>query len=426
MPVKQAIGAALPMARFIQTLGQIDGVRPLEITAQRPLGLAVSGGGDSLAMLHLAHQAGFAVRVATVDHGLRAESADEARAVAQICADLGYAHDTLDWRGWDGAGNLQDRARRARRSLLAQWAHSHGLAGVALAHTRDDLAEGFIMRLSRGAGVDGLAAMQPRFVQHGALFVRPLLWAARADLRAYLRGLGVVWSDDPSNELTRFARIRTRKALPDLARLGLTAPVLAEVAQHMADARGALDYATDTLAQAALTQRAGIVTLAPHWQNAPFELQRRLVQRVILWIAPADYAPRGAALSAAIARIKGGNGAQLAGVHFLPHHDQVIAFREARRAGPPVFGAEIWDGVWRQSGPSASNSYTIRALGADGLAQWPDWRSLGLPRAALISQPSLWANETLCATPLAPEIGQNMPFLRCPAADSLYHMRLSH
>jgi tRNA(Ile)-lysidine synthase len=414
------------LARFIKTLGQIDGVRPLDITAQRPLGLAVSGGGDSLAMLHLAHQAGLAVRVATVDHGLRAESADEARAVAQTCAAMGYAHDTLDWRGWDGTGNLQDRARRARRSLLAHWAQSHGLAGVALAHTRDDLAEGFIMRLSRGAGVDGLAAMQTRFIQHGALFVRPLLWAARPDLRAYLRGLGVVWSDDPSNELTRFARIRTRKALPDLARLGLTEAVLAEVAQHMAEARGALDYATDALAAQVLTQQAGIVFIGPNWGDAPPELQRRLMQRVILWIAPADYAPRGAALSALMERIKAGRSAQLAGVHFLPQGGQVIAFREAARVGAPMPRGQVWDGLWRESAPDAAETGTIRALGADGLAQWPSWRELGLPRAALLSQPSLWANGGLVSTQLCPPVGQKPPFLRIPAADSLYHMRLSH
>lgn len=425
MSVNGGGGDAL-LARFGQNLAQIAALYGGSITPARPLGLAVSGGGDSLAMLHLAHQAGVALRVATVDHGLRAGSGDEARRVAQITEKLGFAHDILPWRGWDGLGNMQDRARRARRSLLAQWAQQNALAGVALAHTADDLAEGLLMRLARGAGVDGLAAMQSGFFDQGALFMRPLLWAARADLRAYLHGMGVSWIEDPSNEMTRFDRIRMRKALPDLAHLGLTAPVLAEVAQHMATARSALDYATDTLAQTALSQRAGIVTFAPHWQNAPYELQRRLVQRVILWIAPADYAPRGAALAAAIARIKDGHGAQLAGVQFLPYHDQVIAFREPRRAGPPVSGGELWDGVWRQNGPSPSNSCTIRALGADGLAQWPDWRSLGLPRAALISQPSLWVDETLCATPLAPEIGQNMPFLRCPAADSLYHMRLSH
>ncbi|MFN3607158.1 MAG: hypothetical protein ACK4SS_08200, partial [Cypionkella sp.] len=259
-------------------------------------------------------------------------------------------------------------------------------------------------------------------------------------LRGYLRAVGAAWVDDPSNEMTKFDRIRARKALPDLAKLGLSAQVLAGVAQHMAQARSALEYATAGLARDVLGQAAGIITLSPDWLRAPPELQRRLIQRVILWIAPADYAPRGAALAGAIARISARLPAQLGGCHFVPHLGQTIAFREARRAGPPlpVFGMPacgpqtpaLWDGVWRAAptllGTSPNPATQIRALGADGLAQWPLWRAAcqkaGLPRAALLSQPSLWAQGALLATPLQQDFGQNPPFLRSPAADSLFEL----
>jgi len=432
VPIAPHLAAQL-QARFASALAQFN------LGPSQPLGLAVSGGGDSAALLHLAHRAGLRLRVATVDHGLREGSAAEARAVAGWAGQLGYAHDTLHWQGWNGRGNVQDRARRARRALLADWAQRHNLTAVALAHTRDDLAEGMIMRLARGAGVDGLAAMQPHFTAHGTAFVRPLLWAARADLRNYLHNLGAGWVDDPSNEMTRFDRIRARKALPDLAKLGLGAQVLADVAQHMAQARGALDYATASLARDVLHQAAGIVTIASGWLGAPPELQRRLIQRVILWIAPADYAPRGAALAGAIARISAGLPAQLGGCHFVPHLGQTVAFREARRAGPPVpaSGASLdgprvcalWDGLWRvapESGANLNAATEIRALGTQGLAQWPHWREVcraqGLPRAALLSQPSLWAQDALLGTPLQQSFGQNPPLLRCPAADSLFKL----
>lgn len=375
-------------------------------------------------MLYLAHEAGLNLRVATVDHALRAGSAGEAQRVGQLAHGLGLPHQILRWQGWDGRGNVQDCARRARRALLADWAQANGLAAVALAHTQDDLAEGFVMRLARGAGVDGLAAMQARFAAHGAIFLRPLLWAQRAQLRAQLGQRGVQWIDDPSNDLLRFDRVRARKALPSLAKLGLGTAVLADVGQHLRHARDALDSATDTLARNCLTESAGIVTLAPDWHSAPAELQRRLIQRIVLWIAPADYAPRGAALAAAIARLHLGAATQLAGCHFLPHQGRMLAFRETARCAAPSRGQHTWDGIWRCDGVTNSQDYTIRTLGSDGLAQWQGWRDMGLPRAALLSQPSLWAADQLLATPLRGPNSQKPIFLRHPSADSLFSMRL--
>lgn len=403
------------------------------------LGLAVSGGGDSMAMLHLAQRAGLKVRVASVDHGLRAASAGEARMVAAAALALGIDHSTLVWQGWDGRGNLQDRARRARRALLSEWAQNNKLAAVALAHSQSDLSEGFIMRLARGSGVDGLAAMPARFVAGGTAFIRPLLWASGTQLRAYLRDIGASWVDDPSNDVTKFDRVRARKALPALERLGITPQILAGVAHHLALARTALDHATNDLASQVLTERYGIITIDPSWQDAPFDLRRRLFQRIIMWIAPADYPPRGAALTEAMARTAQGRPAQLAGCHFVPNQNALLAFREARRARsvgldpgsndplpPPTLPRTfVWDGVWKVAVQDLFSDAQIGPLGAQGLLQWQEWRSTGLPRAALLSQPSIWANGQLLETPLRPATGTNHAFLRTPAADSLFSVRLS-
>ena len=105
-----------------------------------------------MALLLLALDAGLQVRAVTVDHGLRPEAAAEAAWVGRLCAGLGVPHDTLQWQGWDGAGNLQDQARRARLSLIADWAKVAGLGAVALGHTQDDQAETVLMRLARRAG----------------------------------------------------------------------------------------------------------------------------------------------------------------------------------------------------------------------------------------------------------------------------------
>ena len=111
------------------------------------LGVAVSGGGDSVALLHLladwARESGTELRAVTVDHGLRPEAATEAADVARACAALGVGHDILRWSGWDGRGNLPDQARRARYRLMADWAQAHGIADVALGHTADDQPKPF-------------------------------------------------------------------------------------------------------------------------------------------------------------------------------------------------------------------------------------------------------------------------------------------
>ncbi|HEX9857861.1 MAG TPA: tRNA lysidine(34) synthetase TilS, partial [Paracoccaceae bacterium] len=239
--------------RFLQGLGDVA----------HPLGLAVSGGGDSMALLHLTVQAGVPCIAATVDHGLRPESADEAAGVARVCAGLGVPHEVLRWQGWDGSGNLQDQARRARYRLMADWALRQGIGAVALGHNRDDLAETFLMRLAREAGVDGLAAMSPRRRFLGVEWRRPLLGIGRDELRGWLAGQGLTWVDDPSNANDRYDRVKMRKALGGLAPLGITAPGLAAVALHLAEVRQALEVQTLAAAREMARVEAGDVLLDP-------------------------------------------------------------------------------------------------------------------------------------------------------------------
>lgn len=363
------------------------------------LGLAVSGGGDSMAMLHLAAQAGLSLRAVTVDHGLRPEAAAEAARVAQICAALGVPHDILHWH-WDGRGNLQDAASRARRALIAGWARDHGLTAVALAHTQDDLAETFLMRLARGAGVDGLAVMAPSWQEAGVTWLRPLLSVPRATLRAWLAARSLTWAEDPSNDNPRFDRVKARRALARLAPLGLTAPRLAEVAGHLAEARAALEAATDAawrrcLSDHGLALRLDRAALAAE----PAEIRRRLVQRLVLHIAPADYAPRGADLARLTERLLAGQGGTLAGCRVQALTSGLWAFREAKAVAGLTAGPGLaWDGRWRIEGPWPEGS-EIRALGAEGLTLCPDWRALGLPRAALLAAPALWQGARLLAAP---------------------------
>lgn len=320
--------------------------------------------------------------------------------VARVAQDLGLTHRTLTWQDWDHRGNLQDAARRARRRLIAEWARQNGIASVALGHTSDDVAETFLMRLARGAGVDGLAAMASHWSEGGIMWQRPMLGLARAELRTWLTRQGLTWVEDPSNENLTFDRVRARKALSRLASLGLRTEGIAEVAAHLAEARLALDSLADQWAAATLRAEAGTVCIDAALWSAPKETRRRVLQRVLHWIAPADYAPRGAQLGLLLVRLARGQSATLAGVRFIADKSGLRALREARSAAPRCAITDNWDGRWRITGPLPEGA-ELGALGAAGLAQCPDWRATGLPRAALVVSPAVWLADRLEAAPIA-------------------------
>lgn len=206
------------------------------------LGLAVSGGPDSLALLLLAEAvAPGRIEVATVDHGLRPESADEADMVAQICAENRLRHETL--KVTVPSGNVQDAARGVRYNALADWATRRGLDAVATAHHADDQAETLLMRLNRASGVAGLAGVRARGKIPGidVPVLRPLLGWRRAELVEIVEAAGLQAADDPSNADPRFDRVRMRQALKECDWLDVRA--LAASANHLADAEAVVRWA---------------------------------------------------------------------------------------------------------------------------------------------------------------------------------------
>lgn len=375
---------------------------------ERPpvVGVAVSGGGDSLALLHLmlraAPQTGWRVEAATVDHGLRPEAADEARSVAALCRDWNIPHQVLLWTDPHGTGNLMDRARRARLRLLAEWATGRGIAHVALGHTADDQAETLLMGLSRAAGVDGLSGMRPVFTQDGIMFARPLLHLTRQSLRDHLTAQGIGWIDDPSNENDAFARVRARRALRALKPMGITAAKLAAVTDHLDMARAALDAVAAAAARRIWAAREGALFLdRAAFLAEPAEIRRRLVLSALRWMTGAGYPPRESELDRLLWALAEGRDATLRGTLTRARGDQALVRREYRAVAaltsPP--GA-LWDGRWRIHGPWQGDE-EIRALGPAGLRECPDWRGTGLPRGVLEVAPAIWRGTALLAAPSA-------------------------
>ena len=355
-----------------------------------------------MALLLLAVDAGQQVRAVTVDHGLRPEAAAEAAWVGRLCAGLGVPHDTLHWQGWTGVGNLQDQARRARLSLIADWAMAAGLGAVALGHTQDDQAETVLMRLARRAGVDGLSAMSDRRRAQGMTWLRPLLSVSRDDLRAFLRARGQEWIDDPSNDALRFDRVKARRALTALAPLGLTAAVLAGVADQMRTARSALDHQTEASArQIARIEGGDVVMDRAGFEGLPAEIRRRLLVGALGWIGSADYGPRAASVQVLLTAVAAGRGGTLAGCRVTLRPSTLRVAREWQVVrGMVAAPGQLWDRRWIVTGTD-SNGLDVKALGEAGLAMVADWRKSGLPRASLLASPSVWRAGALIAAPLA-------------------------
>jgi tRNA(Ile)-lysidine synthase len=213
--------------------------------------LAVSGGPDSMALLWLAARwrraraKGPSLIAVTVDHGLRPEAAREARLVKQVARSLDLPHRTLRWRGDKPTTGLPEAARTERYRLLAQAAKSAGASHVVTAHTRDDQAETLLMRLLRGSGIAGLAAMAAVSQREGLSLARPLLDVSKARLIATLKAARLDFADDPTNRDAAFTRPRLRALMPALAAEGGDARNLARLAARLARANAAIEVLAD-------------------------------------------------------------------------------------------------------------------------------------------------------------------------------------
>ena len=254
--------------------------------------LAVSGGPDSLALLLLAHAAlPDRFEAATMDHELRQEAAEEAIFVGNLCGSLGVQHHILH-PAQPIARSLQAEARRERYAALQARAKSSGCNWIATAHHADDQLETILMRIARGSGIDGLAAVRAR---HGRV-IRPLLNFRKTKLEGICAECGITPVLDPSNQDLRFDRVAIRQWLAN-AHHPLEAHRAVQTASACADASEALNWATEQSYLTHVQSSAHDVILKTG--NLPRELLRRLSLRIIDALQP-GYTPRGEALDEAM------------------------------------------------------------------------------------------------------------------------------
>ena len=365
------------------------------------LGVALSGGGDSMALLHLAQDwaAGRRLMAATVDHGLREGSGPEAVLAGQAAARLGVPHSVLRWQHGPIRGNLMAAARDARLALLSQWARQNGLSAVLLGHTQDDQAETLLMRLGRGAGVDGLSGMAEIRHSDGMLWLRPLLGVQRQALRDWLAARRIAWTDDPSNENAEFERVRIRKVIEALQ---LPIAQLASVSANLASARDALRVFAQQVAEGAQMRAGSVLVPQAAFDRAPDEIRRRLMVAGVQLVAAGPYPPRRETVAHALRAVAAGLRTTLDGVIVEPAKGWLHFIREpaaASRVGqvaPDGAGMVLWDRRWRLGG--LHQDETVAVLGHDALSGF-DWRGLGLRRDEAASTPAVWKAGGLVAAP---------------------------
>jgi tRNA(Ile)-lysidine synthase len=386
----------------------------IAIAEAEKVALAVSGGADSLALLDCFDRWQRKRRrpdaiVLTVDHRLREGSSDEADFVAKTAAERGFAARVLTWEGARPESGVEAAARTARYRLMLLAAREAQASHLLLAHHRDDQAETFLMRLSRGSGLFGLAAMRAEVAAGDVTIVRPFLDLPHSRLAATTAAAGLVPVADPMNADPRFLRARIRRMVPLLAAAGIDPAEIAASAKRLAAAADLVEAAASRAIDIAVRFDA----LAIAWiEPRPFfkeesEVRRRVLTRLLQAIGAEPYPPRFdklEALDRAMAEAVGRFKRTLGGAVIERRGGRFALYREAGRDGLPEIAIAdlrslIWDHRFEITiGDGAPRDVMVAALGETAR------RNLGAaggdaPPAALAALPALRRGAEILAVP---------------------------
>ena len=384
---------------------------PLEPFETAPnIAVACSGGPDSMALLVLAQGwvklAGGKLTALIVDHRLRDESTAEAVNVARRARELGVEAVILAWSGERPSANVQEKARDARYRLLFEWCAENAVLHLLVAHHRDDQAETVLLRDERGSGDDGLAGIGALQEYGQVRLLRPLLPLAKARLQATADAFRVETVADPSNDDTRFDRVRIRKHLErsstadEWYEVGLKASVRRRVRDDTMARHFAANCETYSEGYARL--------FGGFWGDTSDEIAKRALSAVVAAIGGRSHPPRRRKVTELFEKLKGGRlagGTTSGGCKIVPDKDGVLVVREIGLVAQQAIavGRVKWDGRFDIDTENSELDCRIGTLGTSGLRaildDQPELRLDHLPRRVLETLPAVWALERVIEVP---------------------------
>ena len=395
------------------TAEEFEGLmRPLAPFEAAPkVAIAVSGGRDSIALAFLCDRwvktmGGEAVLL-TVDHGLRAESANEAEFVADWAANREIACQVLRWEGDKPSSAVQQAARDARYTLMEDWCRKQGIVHLFLAHHGDDQGETLLMRLSKGSGAAGLAAMAPITETRHLRLLRPLLSVSRTRLEDTLAQQGMDWVEDPSNADPKYERTLVRKLSGDLTESGLDGGLLSALAGDFAALRQKKELeVVEFLAQKVTLHPTGYVYFSSNALGGASEgFALAVLGRILRTVGGGGYSPSQKKMARLWGRLGEPNftSATLGRCRIMVHRNEVLVFREARNLPAPMKlsadeGAEF-DGRFYLKAPIACRAAPLGVEGWKKISSVENRLLADIPASIRGALPAFWDDLGLLAVP---------------------------
>lgn len=265
--------------------------------------VAVSGGVDSVALLHWLVAIGMDVVCLHVNHGLRTAARVEAEYVSDLCAHLGVPCHILSWNGDKPSSGIEAAARTARYNLMTEFCRKNGISYLAVAHQANDQIETFLLNLARGSGLTGLAGMRPVSTRNGIKIIRPLLNVPRSDLEKYCHDNNIKYFHDEMNDDLHYARVRMRKnrhVLQD--ELGISDDRILLAMRNLGRVRDAVDSDVSVAVESVMDGDRAIFSDSFLFDLGA-DIRLKFIAALIVKIGGGEYQPRLKSLESALDRL---------------------------------------------------------------------------------------------------------------------------
>ena len=384
------------------------------------IAIAVSGGVDSMVLMNLAKESDFLndknVFILVVDHGLRAESKQEAKFVKNEAKKLGFPTRILKWKGSKPNKRIQEEARNKRYSLLINFCRENNINNLYLAHHLDDQIETFLFRMFRGSGLQGLTSFSSSYERNGLTLIRPLIDTPKSELISYARRKKINWVEDPSNKNQKYDRVKLRKVLPLIYKEGFDKKVFLKSVKKLRLANQALDQITKefVLQYVIINKNISVFIKQELFLTAPEDVQLRVLQNTIrIFSGERYYSPNYLKILNLMNWARNDNDISaktLGGTIFRKRKGGLILYKEVKKLNEikPIKLSKSKYRAWDNRFLIKINKSVkgeISYLGNEGVKILKSKKILGkkgfngIPLTALYSIPAMWDGKRLISAP---------------------------